>query len=73
MLELERAWLFRNHFRLNSKLRRRAETVIAQYRRRTSCLIAVHVRRTDYKKLLGERSEIVRSGHQTPSVQCRLM
>ena len=53
LLELERAWLFRNHFRLNSKLRRRAETVIAQYRRRSSCLIAVHVRRTDYKKLLG--------------------
>merc|ERR1712183_1114150 len=33
MLELERAWLFNNHFRLNSKLRMRAETVIAQYRR----------------------------------------
>ena len=58
MLELERAWLFSNHFRLNSRLRRRAEAVIAQYRRRSSCLIALHVRRTDYKELLGERSEI---------------
>ena len=55
MLELERVWLFRNHFRLNSKLRRMAESVIAQYRRRSSCLIALHVRRTDYSKLLGER------------------
>ena len=54
MLELERAWLFRTHFRLNSKLRRMAESVIAQYTMRRSCLIAVHVRRTDYKNLLGK-------------------
>ena len=54
LLQLERSWLLSNHFRLNSTLRRAAETVIASYRRRSSCLIAVHVRRTDYKKLLGK-------------------
>ena len=30
MLELERAWLFNNHFRLNSKLRRKTEAVIGR-------------------------------------------
>ena len=28
---------------------------MAQYKMRSSCLIGLHVRRTDYKKLLGER------------------
>ena len=56
LLQLERSWLFSNHFRLNSKLRAAAETVIASYRRRSSCLIGVHVRRTDYKKLLGKKT-----------------
>ena len=68
MLELERAWLFSNRFRLNPNLRRRAESVIAQYRRRSSCLIALHVRRTDYWELLGERPEITVTGVVSPSL-----
>ena len=56
MLQLERSWLFTNHFRLNSNLRSAAEAVIATYRKRSSCLIGVHVRRTDYKKLLGKKN-----------------
>ena len=56
LLQLERSWLFSHHFRLNSKLRAAAETVIASYKRRSSCLIGVHVRRTDYKKLLGKKN-----------------
>ena len=56
LLQLERSWLFSNHFRLNSKLRAAAETVMASYKRRSSCLIGVHVRRTDYKKLLGKKT-----------------
>ena len=57
MLERERSWLFNNHFRLNSGLRRAAESLLAEYRLRTSCLIGVHIRRTDYKKLLGEKAK----------------
>ena len=57
MLQLERSWLFTNHFRLNSTLRSAAETVIATYKKRSSCLIGVHVRRTDYKKLLGNNNK----------------
>ena len=53
MLEVERSWLFTNHFRLNSTLRAAAESVLASYKKRSSCMIGVHVRRTDYKKLLG--------------------
>ena len=56
MLALERSWLFTNHFRLNSTLRAAAESVIASFKARSSCLIGVHVRRTDYKKLLGENN-----------------
>ena len=56
MLQQERSWLFTNHFRLNSTLRSAAEAVIATYRKRSSCLIGVHVRRTDYKKLLGKKN-----------------
>ena len=54
MLELDCSWLFRHHFRLKSSLVRAAESLITQYRRKSSCLIAVHVRRTDYKNLLGK-------------------
>ena len=56
LLQLEKSWLFSNHFRLNATLRSAAEAVIAPYKARSSCLIGVHVRRTDYKKLLGNHS-----------------
>ena len=56
MLQLERSWLFTNHFRLNSTLRSAAEAVMAKYKKQSSCLIGVHVRRTDYKKLLGNQN-----------------
>ena len=54
MLQLQRSWLFTNHFRLNSTLRSAAEAVMARYKKRSRCVIGVHVRRTDYKKLLGK-------------------
>ena len=44
--------------RLNSSLRALAEREVWRYRARGGdCLIGVHVRRTDYKKLLGETQD----------------
>ena len=46
-------WLFQNHLKLNINLQKNADDVLAKYRSGNHPIVGVHVRRTDYEKLLG--------------------
>ena len=46
-------WLFQNHLKLNKNLQKTAEESLSKYRHAGHSLVGVHVRRTDYEKLLG--------------------
>ena len=51
-------------FRLNSTLRAEAEAVLGLHQELGGgCVIGVHVRRTDYKKLLGNTDRNIGSSH----------
>ena len=46
-------WLFENHLKLNKNLQKKAEEMLSKYRLGGHYIVGVHVRRTDYEKLLG--------------------
>ena len=46
-------WLFQTHLKLNKQQQKSAEEVLAKYKQERKSVIGVHVRRTDYQKLLG--------------------
>ena len=46
-------WLFEKHLKLNKNLQKTADDVLSKYRIGNHSIVGVHVRRTDYEKLLG--------------------
>ena len=46
-------WLFQHHLKLNKNLQKTVEETLLEYRNASQSIVGVHVRRTDYEKLLG--------------------
>ena len=53
LIRYHQKWLFQNHLKLNTHLQKTAEKILNNYRQGNNSVVGVHVRRTDYAKLLG--------------------
>ena len=53
LMKHHQMWLFQNHLNLNTHLEKSAEKILNRYRQGNNSVVGVHVRRTDYAKLLG--------------------